>query len=371
MRLVVGWVVLCVLLQDNKSPFSKEYKGQPNNDAGTPSKPVESAKKPEKTKAAAKAALDFLARTQRPDGSWACKVGVNTGILVTTSFGGLAMLAGGEAYRPHADKAAHFVMAHMFDKSGNRDPKWDQTNWQIGVGGVFLGEYYGVTKSGDAKSAVEHAVAEMFQRIEPSGGWGHCPRIKNSLGYVELEIMSTWMLITAGIAKRAKSKVPEDKLKSAMQWVEDCCSPGKGNVGYSPGPGQKGYGCPGRAGGAMVAWALLGMTQSPFYPKLVAYYKSDIDRSSEAHASLAMGMLGSAIGARQIGPEMWDVYVEKFFPMILEHANGDGSFKHLTGKTPASMGGDNNNGPAYNTAIYALILNLDLGHLAYLGRQIE
>lgn len=359
------FLVWLLLLQD-KSPFSKDYQpGAPDkrkeNQAPPPSK-----NKPDNTADVVKAGLAYLVQTQRPNGSWDTKLGVNTGVLVTTAFGGLALMASG-GHRPQVDKAAQYVMAHMFDKSANRDPKWDQTNWQIAIGGMFIGEYHALTRSGDAKACLDRAVAEAFQRMEASGGWGHYPRGKNALNYIEFEIMSNWMLVVAGMAKRARSKLPQDKLDKALKYVADCAP--HGGVAYSPGP--NGMGCPGRTGGALFAWALLGRLEDPLYPRMIAFWNKHMAASNEAHGSLAMGMLGSALGARQIGPEAWDAYVSKFFPQILSHAAGNGSFRHMTGKTPASVGADNNCGPAYNTAVYTLILQLDLGRLSYLGRILE
>ena len=55
---------------------------------------------------------------------------------------------------------------------------------------------------------------------------------------------------------------------------------------------------------------------------------------------------------------------------ILAHARADGSFKHIEGKSPKAVSGaDRNVGAAYNTAIYALILQLDRGGLKCSDRE--
>lgn len=367
---------LPLLAQDrSNNPFSKDYKGGGKADSNAaspaPKKAAasESRQKPGNTRAVVKGALDWLARTQQADGHWETRLGGLTGEIVTTSFAGLALLAAGSPYKAQIDKAAQYVCANILKKGHQPDPKWDQTNWQIAVGGMFLCEYYACSKSAETRAVLDKVLLEVFNRIEPSGGWGHYHGGKNALNYVELEIMSNWMLATAGMAQRLGLKPPQDKIARALKFIEDSCAPGQGGVGYSPNPGQKGMGCPGRTGGALFCHGLLRQTAAPVYPKMVEYWKSDIDKSSEGHGSLCMGFLGSALGARQIGSEAWDTYVGKFFPQILTAAAGDGSFKHLTGKTPISMGSDNTAGPAYNTAVYALVLQLDLGHLAFLGSK--
>lgn len=375
---VISFLAFSLQAQDRAgNPFSKEYKGgsgakaDPATPAPKKGPASESHNKPANTRAAVKAAVEWLAKSQKADGSWATTLGGETGELVTTAWCGLALMAAGSSTKAQVDKAAGYVSANLFKKGINPDPKWDQTSWAIAIGGMFLAEYYASTKSADIKGALEKDLAEIFARIEPSGGWGHYHGGKNALNYVELEIMSNWMLVAAGMCQRIGLKPPGDKVARALKFIEDSCAPGAGGVGYSPNAGQKGAGCPGRTGGALFAFALLNQRSHPLFGKMIEYWKQDIDRSNEGHGSLCMGLLGSALGAREIGGDAWDTYVAKFFPQILGAAGGDGSFKHLTGKTPISMGSDGMTGPAYNTAIYALILQLDLGNLTYLGQKLN
>jgi hypothetical protein len=52
----------------------------------------------------------------------------------------------------------------------------------------------------------------------------------------------------------------------------------------------------------------------------------------------------------------------------LERAALDGSFKEFEGTHPQTKGNaDKMVGPAYNTGIFALVLQLDLGQLRFLG----
>jgi hypothetical protein len=376
--LVPGLACLAILTlqaQDrSSSPFSRDYKGGSSSSGGGTGgvkrgPASESKSKPGNCRAVVKSALDWLAKSQAANGHWESRMAAVTGEVVVTSFCALALMASGNGYREQVDKAAKFVSANLFKKGFNPDPKWDQTNWQIGIGSLFLCEYYADSKSADVKATLEQAVAEIFKRMEPSGGWGHCPTVKNALNYLELEIMSSWMLSAAGAAQKLGFKIPSDKVGRALKFIEDSCAPGKGGVGYSPNPGQKGMGCPGRTGGAIFLHALLNQKSAPLYPKMAEYWKQAVDRTSEGHGSLAMGYLGSALGARQMGAEEWDTYVAKFFPTILGAANGDGSFKHLKGKTMHSMGGDGMAGAPYSTGIYVLILQLDLGNLSFLGQR--
>lgn len=301
-------------------------------------------------------------------------------ILVTTSWCGLALLAGGDRYKVPTERAANFVSEYLFEDPvpSKFPPQWDQSNWRVAIGGLFLAEYYASLKkknpqikSAKLQKVLARLVTESIQRMESSGGWGHTSRIKNPLGYLELEIVSNWMLAALGACQRLGIAMPVDKVDLALQFIEDCCRPGEGGVGYSPRPGQKGFACPGRTGGALFAFALLGRHEHPLYPRLISSWKKTMSESGEAHGSIAMGMLGSALGARQIGPEEWQEFIARFLPSILDHANPDGSFKHLTGKTPRSAGADQEVGATYNTGIYTLILQLDRKKLSFLGQRLN
>src|SRR5262249_53585570 len=146
-----------------------------------------------------------------------------------------------------------------------------QSNWKIGIGGLFLCEYYAFLKDKNQTfsalrihRALERVMEETFKRMEPSGGWGHTPTIKNPLGYVELEVVSNWMLMSVGAMERLGIKPPDAELKKALQFVDDCCAPGQGAVGYSPRPGQKGMrDSPCRTGGAIFAFAALDQKKHP------------------------------------------------------------------------------------------------------------
>ncbi len=324
-------------------------------------------------------AIAWIVRNQQPNGSWRPTMGDNRpALVVTTSFCAMSLLAtGNPKFRPLAGKATTYVIDNMFeDKSAVKTaPEWDQTNWSVAIGGLFLCEYHAAMKgdpnykSGEIEKNIEKAVAEAFKRMEDSGGWGHTPRIRNPLGYVELEIVSNWMLTMLGSAQRLGFKMDDNKLNQAIKFVEECCKDGKGGVGYSPRPGQKGFSCPNRTGGAVCAFGLLGKQGHPLYSKMIDTWKGEQKDIGEGHGSVAMGFIGSALGARQMGEEDWKNFATAFFPNVQAASQPDGTFTFLKGTTVKSTGFDHKIGPAYNTGIYTLILLLDSCKLKYLGTK--
>jgi hypothetical protein len=320
-----------------------------------------------------KAAHQYLANTQKADGSWATGMGMNDpAIVVTTSLAGLSLMDAGKGYQTSVDKAARYVSDHLLTNTlpVKVEPSMDQAHWKLGLGGFFLCEY--ASKRKEFRFALdklaERLVADIVKRQEQSGGWGHTPRIKNPLDYVELEVMSNWMLATLGCLRRLGHKIPSEPIDKALKFIEDCCEEGKGGVGYSPNAGQKGFGDPCRTGGAIAAFALLDRTDSPLYRRMVDFWKRSFAASNEGHGSLALGFLGSALGARQA--DQWAAFDDRFSRQILAHARLDGSFRVIKGQSPqAQANADGMVGPAYTTATYSLILCLGKAEFSLFGHR--
>jgi hypothetical protein len=326
-------------------------------------------------------AIAWIVRNQMPNGSWRTAMGDNRpAIVTTTSFCAMSLLAtGNPKLRPLAGRATSYVIENMFeDKSDIKTaPEWDQTNWSVAIGGLFLCEYYAAMKGADSgfkspeiEKNIEKSIAEAFRRMEPAtGGWGHTPRLKNPLGYVELEIVSNWMLAMLGSAQKLGFKLDEPRLNLALKFIEDCCNAGKGGVGYSPRPGQKGFECPNRTGGAVFVYGLLGKKENPLYGRMIESWKGTQTDIAEGHGSAAMGYIGSALGARQMGDDEWKTFSTTMFPAIQGCTTPDGNFTFLKGTTVKSTGFDHKIGTAYNTGIYTLILLLDSGKLKFMGNR--
>lgn len=336
--------------------------------------PKESSKKPPGTRSAVAKALSALASRQQGNGSWRVGLASVTGTVVGTSFAGLALMASGSTpssgpYSSHISKAVRFVQQHLFDPPRVRSRKWDQTNWQVCIGALFLAEAYARTRSADLKATLDRALVEIFRRMESSGGWGHSNQGPNALGYVELEVMSTWALGAAGALKHLGFRVPPDKVTAALTFIRNCCAGESGGVGYSPRRGQKGIGEEGRTGGAIWLFGLHGQKSDPLYGRMAAWWRAHLDGAVNGHGSIAMGCLGSALGGLQLGGGDWDRFVEAVFPKILNLQNPDGTFRAAKGTGAGAVGGDRTAGTDYNTALYTLTLQLDLGNLRFLGRS--
>lgn len=325
---------------------------------------------PEKCKkcqAIVEAGLAFLARQQGPDGRFPTDLGGKTGVVVVTSLGGLAFLAAGAGFEPGGplDRATTYVLSHVgaaeaspFGRAGGGG-NWNQENWELGYGLMFLAEVAKKTRRPDVKAKVAELVAHIERNQEASGGWAHGPGGPNALGYVELEIMSNYTLLGLGAAKRLGAEVDAARLERALSWIESTAS-GDGGVGYSPRDGQKGHGDPGRTAGAMVAFAALGQQRHPFFGRMAGYLDRNLGRLPEGHVSPAMHLLAGAMATRLLGGRAWSGYMDAYRPHIMATRRPDGSFASTPTEESRSLRNntDLTVGPCWTTATYVLILSL-------------
>lgn len=334
---------------------------------------------PEKCKkcdAIVEAGLAFLARQQQADGCFPTDLGGKTGKVVVTSLGGLAFLAAGAGLEPGGplDRAVGYVMANVgkaesspFGRMGGAGGgNWNQENWELSYGLMFLAEVAKKTRRGDVKAKCAELVQRIQQNQEASGGWAHGPGGPNALGYVELEIMSNYALLGLGAARKLGIELDAAKVEKALAWVEGTAGP-DGGVGYSHREGQKGFGDPGRTAGAIVAFAALGQARHPFMGRMVGYLERNLGRLPEGHVSPAMHLLAGGMASQLLG-RMWDVYFETYRPHIMASRRPDGSFASTPTQESRSLHSntDLTVGPCWTTATYVLILSLPRGKLPLL-----
>ncbi len=340
---------------------------------------------PEKCKKCRKvveAGLGFLARTQAGDGCFPTDLGGKTGKVVVTALGGLAFLAAGAP--PDAAplaRATRYVLSHcnVAEDSpfggalGGAGGNWNQTNWELAYGLMFLAEMCRATRNPELKAKCAELVQALQNTQEASGGWAHGPGGPNALGYLELEIVSNYALLGMGAAQRLGLELDEGKLAKALTWIEGTAS-ADGGVGYSHREGQKGFGDPGRTAGALVAFAALGQARHPFFGKMAGFYGRELPKLIEGHVSPAMHLLAGAMAARLLGKQAWRAYVETYRPYIMGFRRPDGSFastpthesQQLRSNTDLTVG------PRWTTATYVLILSLVEDELPLLlGGDVE
>src|SRR5581483_5531524 len=168
-------VVTLTVLRDGKAqPIKVAFPSQGKHSATCP-------KKCPKCRKIVDAGAAFLASKQAGDGSFPTELGGKTGKVVVTSLSALALMAAG-GYDSNVNRAADWVAAKIgapdengFGKlGGGAGGNWNQVNWELGYGLIFLGEL-ARTKRPDLKEKVASVARLIWTNQETSGGWAHGP----------------------------------------------------------------------------------------------------------------------------------------------------------------------------------------------------
>jgi len=310
-----------------------------------------------------KAALAFLASKQTQNGGYSETLSGLNGAIVQGSLSGLAWLGdGGELYDDNLKRLAAWMGDAVQRLGKSRSPgrggaNWNQTNWGLAYGAMFLGEYYERTKDPAAKTSLHFCAEVLVKNQEKSGGWAHGPGGPNALGYVELNIVTGLALCGLGVAQRSGYEVPKECLERAEQYLKDSSS-GDGGVGYSTKPGQKGSGNIGRSACAWIGYLALKKAKSGWGKKLGAYVKRHVGEVLGGHASLMQHIQIAGIAACAHGgatqKEFWKSCQRD---LVLARAP-DGSFQPRPWHESLSMGSnsDVSTGDVWTTASWACTL---------------
>jgi len=259
--------------------------------------------------------LGWLSDSQDSDGSWKTSLGGLNGKVAVTCVAGIALLASGSThqsgtYAKQLEKAVGFILENGGKESEipggepkERGGNWNQVNWSLGYSGMFLGLAH--RKCPDAKilERLRGLAAQIVKNQEGSGGWAHGPGGPNTLGYLELEIMSNYCLIALGLTRQAGVDVPQESVDRAVRYIW-ACSRGDGGVGYSTRAGQKGAGDPGRTAGAIMAFQSLKLTTHPFYRRMVRFSTQGLSGLYKGHVSPVMHFMAGGMAPHREGGKM-------------------------------------------------------------------
>ena len=317
--------------------------------------------KPAGTEAAITKALDKLATVTDWGSASVCRYARPEGPNAVASMAALAFLArGDDKYSSAAEGAADYVAAHIND-AATAPPQMDQRNWQFAMGSVCLAEAYKALGKSSYKNAMSTAINSLIDSQMASGGYGHakgatpCPA-----GYSEFEVMSNWALIAYAGAKACGCMVGSGVLSSSISFVEDCI--------YSNGAVKYSLTIPAldvqRTGGAAWAFYINGHNSSS-NDAMMNYIKANIGYCNRGHGSASMGYMFSGLGCIYCGQETWDSYVTTWFAHIISKQASSGLWSAFDGDGQSF--GDNDAGTYFCTGMYALVLQLDLGNLHFIG----
>ena len=318
-------------------------------------------------------ALDYLKDAMGGDGIFQVGPASNNQHVVTSSLAGLAWHGAGKKkkYAKPLQTVASFVAKSAGQSDGfparRGGANWNQTNWPLSYGSVFLAELIGSDRHKKHRKDLKRMVAALAKNQEESGGWAHGPGGPNALDYLELEIMSNYALAGLGMARRAGIQIDEGKAGKGLEYVKSCTS--GGGVAYSTRPGQAGHGDPGRTAGAWWAFRQLGR-KGKVAGQMKGFFQRRLDELPEGHVSPAMHILAGGVASAMAGKANYAKFWKIYRPYIMAARSWDGAFdaRPTAESRQLRSNSDRGCGKPFVTAHFAICMQLAQGRYKLLDR---
>ena len=203
----------------------------------------------ESSQRAVKLGLEYLARTQNPDGSWYCGVGFKLmesyelitpmrdqmlnggGHVGVSALAGMAFLAGGNLpgqgrYSANIEKALNYVLSCVKEDGYITDN--GSRMYSHAFGTLFLAEIYGMTRRSDVKEKLQQAIDLVVKSQNPSGSWRYLPYAQDSdMSITVCQVMALRSARNIGI------RVPKSTIDRAVHYVKSSAiKEGKNRGGF-------------------------------------------------------------------------------------------------------------------------------------------
>jgi squalene cyclase len=301
------------------------------------------------TRKAADRALQWLAHKQNANGSWSDGGYVqNTAI---TSFALLAFMSQGNLpgqgkYGPEVAKGARFLLATA-QPDGYLVGARGGNMYAHGMATLALAELWGNTGDDTIRPVLERAVNLIVRCQGPQGGWRYEPRPTGA------DISVTIMQVMAlRAAKNAGLHVPDQTLKRAIAYINQCYVPQQGGFTYQPHSGPPGFA---RTAAGLCVLFLSGEYKAQQIPKAVEYLKQHFgDRPHYWY-----GHYYAAHAMHQVGGKEWADWYARLKRELLPQQASDGSF---------SRHPEDGCGPVYQTSIAVIVLSVPAHYLPIFQR---
>ena len=208
-------------------------------------------------------ALQYLAKHQKPDGSWPSKWGDNNGI---NAFCLLAMLGRGHLpgrgpYKDTINRAIAHLLATQRDDGFFKSPDTSHgPMYEHALATLAMIEAYGFRPTKRMRQSVQNAVDLIVKSQSPSGGWRYQPVPKNQ----DLSV-TVMQIVALRAAQNARLHVPEKTMQNAQKYVEACHK--KGGFAYRRGRGPS----MAQTAAGVLSMHLLGAFDSPKVKKALQW----------------------------------------------------------------------------------------------------
>lgn len=302
-------------------------------------------------------ALEYLAKNQRPNGTFPSGFGDNTAI---TSLGVMAFLAKGyspglEPYGDVINKGVDFVLqcqkpnGLLIGPGSSHGPMYCHA-----ISTLLLSEVSGMVEPARQKR-IDEALGKALglilaaQKVKKppghQGGW----RYQHNSGDSDISC-SGWSLMALRSARNAGAAVPKEAIDEAVKYIQNCRHP-DGGFGYQPGSGP---------GSARTGTGLLCLELSGLHRDKVTLaagdwiLKNGLER--DAGGFFYYTLYYCAQGMFQLGDEQWEKFAARIYDRMLKSQQQDGSW-------PKGQGHEAQAGQCYSTSMAVLALTVSYRQL--------
>ena len=303
--------------------------------------------------------LNWLARTQRTDGSWAYQQysgGSSEGNVGITALAGIAFLSGGNVpgrgqYGENVERALRYVIQCTHSRTGYIN-SGNSRMYEHGFGALFLAEVYGMTRREDVRGPLIRAINLIENCQNPQGGWRYTPTpVDADISVTICQVMALRAARNAGI------RVSKRVIDNGIKYVKACQNQ-DGGFSYMPSSNMLGGSGYARTAAGVCSLYYAGTYGDPAI-------KRGLDYMAKHHEFGGRGQFGSghyfyghyyAVQAMfQAGGDYWAGYFTRIRDELLRNQNQDGGWMAQTGGT-------------FETAVAMIILQVPYGYLPILQR---
>jgi prenyltransferase beta subunit len=299
------------------------------------------------TRKAVAKSLEWLAAKQNPDGSWSDpKYPHNTAI---TSFALLAFLSQGHLpdqglYGQEIAKGSRFLISSSRPTDGYLIGSRAGNMYCHAMSTLALSQLWGMTGDRELRRVLERAVELIVRCQSPEGGWRYEPQPTGA------DISVTIMQVMAlRAAKSSGLYVPDDTLRRALTYINNCRDPASGGYRYQPESREPGFA---RTAAGVCVLQLSGQYSAAEIPKAIEYLKKNFN----SQENFWYGHYYAAHAMHQVGGKDWREWYERISKLLLteQSQGGDWARSNLDLKSA---------GPVYQTAIATIILSVPAQYL--------
>lgn len=308
-----------------------------------------------KVRDAAKRALDYLAREQRPQGYWEANH-TQYRVAMTALAGNALLCEGSTTTRGKYAREIRMAVDYLVQMSRKNGLIGYQNDYHYmyghGFSMLFLSQVFGEEEDEqrreELKLVLTKAVKFCGNAQTKSGGWGYVSAKDGN----DFDEGSTCITQVQGLRACRNAGIPVSKeiIEKAVKYIEKCTTP-EGGVQYSiRGGGAR----PPITAAALACLFNSGEYNSAYSKKLLKFCKKNLSVSGGTARSFGHWHYAHYYYSQvmyRIGGDDWKKYFTALSKTILRRQSADGSWK------------EGHVGPVYTTAINATILQLDNGFL--------